>query len=47
MYSVELLQNNTIFIQLNKSRIKHGPKGKVLMITFKEIAQKIQSENNQ
>lgn len=30
-YSVELLENNTIFIQPTSMRLKHGAKGKVLL----------------
>lgn len=46
-YSVELLEDKSIFIQSTKERIKHGAKGVVLLPhCLKEWALNIQRENN-
>ncbi len=46
MYSVELLENKTVFIQPVKTRLKHGAKGLVLIEVGYKAAKQIQDENN-
>lgn len=46
-YSVELLENNTIFIQPTTMRLKHGAKGKVILSNcLLKTAKQIQIENS-
>lgn len=45
MYSVELLENNVIFIQPVSTRLKHGAKGSVLIEADYKTAKQIQNEN--
>lgn len=46
-YSVELVQDKTIFIQTTADLRKHGPKGKVLLPhCLYDIAIQIQREND-
>ncbi len=45
MYSVEILENDTIFIQPVLTRLKHGAKGKVIIEVNYETAKQIQNEN--
>lgn len=45
-YSVELLEDNTIFLQPTNERLKHGAKGKVLIEQcLPTVAMKIKQEN--
>lgn len=47
-YSVELLENGSIFIQSTLDRLKNGAKGKVLLPNcLLAIALNIKQENNQ
>lgn len=45
MYSVELLENNKIYIQPVKDRLKHGAKGRVIFECNHTTAKQIQNEN--
>ena len=46
-YCVEILENNSIYIEKDIDRIKYGPKGKVIFKTFSlEIANTIKNENS-
>lgn len=47
MYSVELLENNRVFIQPVKDRLKHGAKGRVIFECSFNAAKQIQDENSQ
>lgn len=46
MYSVELLENNKIYIQPVKDRLKHGAKGRVIFVCNYKSAKTIQDEND-
>lgn len=45
MYSVELLENNKIYIQQVKKRLKHGAMGRVIFECNYKSAKQIQNEN--